>query len=1022
MMLAPGLVLDGRYRLERRIGEGGMGVVWAAHDVTTGSECALKLIKESASDPDARRRFVLEGRAASAVRHPNVVQVREVLELDDGAPVIVMELLDGESLRDLLAREGRIALGPLLDILVPVISAAGAAHALGVVHRDLKPENIFLSRTADGERVVKVLDFGIAKLTALDGEAARSTGVTTGAVLGTPAYMAPEQVFGERDIDHRADSWALGIVLYQCLTGVLPSQGDHVGQVLKNVLSRPFEPLDQLVDGVPRELAELVARMLTRDRAHRPADLREVFEIVCRHASVSAPEFGPPAATSRTAHDLAALRDTEPAIRRAARQPPRRPVAPEVTPTRRMPRALGAIAAVAMFGAGLSLWRWRSPELAQPQALAASPLAPATARLACPILRASGIPEPAGWLGAAAAAIVCERARVLLGGHTERALVPAELLDLPRGPSDRFPPDPYGQPGARERTVTAAHQRAQAYVDGEVTWSSVGFTVALVLRRSDGGELGSASGTGPGLYEAVRSAMTGLVGVDRIPKASSLAPEVARWARTADVDDALGALDLSFAIANNAGGLPAECRGFEARSARVRELGPEGRWLCAMTLGQPLPAIRLDASDRDEASIATRMRIDHALHPADVTGSAQLTDLRALFQREPTARGKSLVAAIESCHLGSSDPQGAREWALRAVQSEPTNPEGGLCNPWEQLTTLARDTMGGDAAVRAMQAWQPWNSYAWLLPGFRSGGSELTALRLLRRARVLSPLDAYLADTLVSSLLASGEREEARGIAAELRKGGLRLHDVESELILVRVEASEARFGEALARARKASVLAPGDEGWIRVQRFELSWNALELAVLLGRAREVADDLIERFLAPETPVLESNFTAVPMRLPAICALSSAPTPCLARFRSLRAQLPGAITQDTDDFLAGAEHYVKKDYPGAARAWRPLLGGRAALDLTLPDALVDAFERTGADELADKVDQAAMQRAGELHGATLGHVRAARRAYAKGDRDVARRLAETVIDAWGIAADPPPALAEMQALVKRLSHR
>src|SRR5215510_7676593 len=224
MEIAAGSLIGERYRLERVIGRGGMGVVWAAEDIVTQQRNALKFLKDGVGDPDAPRRFLREARAASAVRHPNVVRTLDVLELEDGSPVLVMELLEGESLREMLRREQKIPLGELAEILVPVVSAVGTAHALGIVHRDLKPENIFLSRGPAGERVVKILDFGIAKLTALDGEAMRSTGITTSTVLGTPAYMAPEQVFGESDLDHRADIWALGLLLYQCLSGVLPTE------------------------------------------------------------------------------------------------------------------------------------------------------------------------------------------------------------------------------------------------------------------------------------------------------------------------------------------------------------------------------------------------------------------------------------------------------------------------------------------------------------------------------------------------------------------------------------------------------------------------------------------------------------------------------------------------------------------------------------------------------------------------------------------------------------------------------
>jgi eukaryotic-like serine/threonine-protein kinase len=179
----PGTVIGGRYRLERLLGQGGMGAVWAAEDLESSRRCALKLMKDDASDPAARKRFVREGRAAAAVRHPSVVDILDVLDAEGAPPAIVMELLEGEPLRAVLLREQRLPLAELAELMVQVVSAVGAAHAFGIVHRDLKPENIFLVHGPAGERVAKVLDFGIAKLTALDGEAMRSTGVTTGAVV-----------------------------------------------------------------------------------------------------------------------------------------------------------------------------------------------------------------------------------------------------------------------------------------------------------------------------------------------------------------------------------------------------------------------------------------------------------------------------------------------------------------------------------------------------------------------------------------------------------------------------------------------------------------------------------------------------------------------------------------------------------------------------------------------------------------------------------------------------------------------
>jgi eukaryotic-like serine/threonine-protein kinase len=1043
--LAAGALIGARYRLDRRLGEGGMGVVWAAVDLTTGDAVALKLLK-AADDPDARRRFVREGRAASAVRHPNVVSILDVLELG-GTPVLVMELLEGESLRNLLSRERALSLPALADIVVPVVSAVGAAHALGIVHRDLKPENIFLARSGDA-RVVKVLDFGIAKLTALDGDAMRSTGLSTAAVLGTPAYMAPEQVFGEKDIDHRADIWALGIVLHHCLTGELPTAGDNVGQVLKNVLAKPFAPLEQVVPDLPPEVSQLVERMLARERGERLGDLREVLELLGRFASAPGLPFEPPAAhpladgdagqatldprTSAPREGVDPLARTVPP---AAATAPRGagpvdtarpehaatpPPAPADTalpvaagPARQWPwAALAGVATVAVLGAGYAAWRWKQPS--------PSPLAAADARVACAILDASGVTGSAGWLGAAAATMVCERARLLLGGRTERALVPADLLELSVENVDEFPDDPYAAPDARARSIAAAKRRAQAYVDGEVARSSAGFAVNLALHRADGAQIARSSGSARDLFAAVRAAMAGLVGDVAIPSARVLDPGAAAWSRTDRVADALALLDLTFAFVQNAGGLPEECRGFEQVAPRVGELGPEGRWLCAHSMGRPAPPVDLGPSDPSDASRATRIRINHAVHQAH--GAGDIAFLRELFQREKSPRGRSLVAATASCMLASTDPRGAREMAIVAVQSDPKNPEGRTCNPWEQRMTMERNTRGTDGAVRAMQAWVPWNSYSWLETGFRSEGKDPAALRLLWRAHQLSPLDTQIADHLARALLLTGDAGAARSVAADLHNGDLPISQLQADAILVRVDTSEAQFGQALAEARKAGEITAADPGWVRAQRFEVAWQALELAVLLGRPTDVADWLVARVLDPDPPLLDSNFAFVPIRTPAICALASAPERCFARLRALQPRLPGAITHDTNNFLVGAEAYVRGDYPAAARAWRPLLDGGALLAAALPDAMVKVFEHTGAPELAEQVDEEVMKRAGEFHGATLGHVRAAQRAHRRGDVERARRLATGVVQAWSRADDEPPAVAAMRQLLATLPAR
>jgi serine/threonine-protein kinase len=379
--LSHGTEIAGRYRLSRLIGEGGMGTVWVADDSESGEQVALKFVKDSKGSGKLRRRLLREAKAACAVRHPSVVQVHDIIELDDGSPVMVMEFLEGESLAAKLQRDGDIALGELTDMMQRVVSAVGTAHALGVVHRDLKPENIFLAQS-NGSTQVKILDFGIAKLAPSQLEAAQSTELTrTGSLLGTPCYMAPEQVWGERDIDHRADIWSLGMIMYEALSGILPTRADNVGQVMKIITTRAIWPLEQAVPDLPADIAELVNRMLERERDKRPQDLREVRELLANHTQVDTPAFGEPAAPvserdepdseplGRLAFHVQSradpLGETSPSASLAdsiARLSRGEAVATErrVAPQRRLLYAL--VAAVGAIAAGWALWPTQTEE------------------------------------------------------------------------------------------------------------------------------------------------------------------------------------------------------------------------------------------------------------------------------------------------------------------------------------------------------------------------------------------------------------------------------------------------------------------------------------------------------------------------------------------------------------------------------------------------------------------------------------------------------------------------------------
>jgi hypothetical protein len=294
----------------------------------------------------------------------------------------------------------------------------------------------------------------------------------------------------------------------------------------------------------------------------------------------------------------------------------------------------------------------------------------------------------------------------------------------------------------------------------------------------------------------------------------------------------------------------------------------------------------------------------------------------------------------------------------------------------------------------------------------------------LWRAYELTPLDTFVADTLADRLIAADRREDARGIALALLSGKYPVHKVESAAILVRIAASEARFHDALERARTIFDAPSEGSGWIRAQRFEVAWRALEVANILGDPAKLADHLVERFFEPDRPMLDPTDLGVLPRIAAVCTLASAPVSkrCFARLGALRDQLSGGITSGNDAFLRGVERYAKHDLPGAANAWRPLVRGDPTLISVLPDALLQAFEHEGDIELIAQVDEAAMNRAAEWHGATLAHVRAARRAAKHDDLDKARELATKVIDAWSVADQPVPWVGEMRRLHERYPAR
>jgi serine/threonine-protein kinase len=278
--LAAGDVVGGRFRLDEIVGEGGLGVVWAATHLVTQKRVALKILKFRYAEVD--KRFLREARVSGLVRHPNIVDVHDVLQLEDGSLAMVMDLLVGTSLDVRIQGTRALSLRDTLDILCPVLEALDAAHELGIIHRDLKPQNIFLAHDMSGEMQPVLLDFGLAKLTATEGSAAQTSVLTAERqVLGTPLYMAPEQLYGEADIDIRADVWAVGVVLFECLVGRRPITGNTVGHILRSLATQEIPKVGALVE-LPNELASLIDAALVRDRVARLPRVTPIVEVAKR--------------------------------------------------------------------------------------------------------------------------------------------------------------------------------------------------------------------------------------------------------------------------------------------------------------------------------------------------------------------------------------------------------------------------------------------------------------------------------------------------------------------------------------------------------------------------------------------------------------------------------------------------------------------------------------------------------------------------------------------------------------------
>ena len=412
-----GFTLEDRYRILREIGRGGMGVVYEAEHTQLGKHVAVKLMLEKyADDTEAVARFKREALAASTIGNSHIIDVSHIGRAPDGRPFVVMELLIGAPLAQVIEQTGPMAHWRAISIMRQVLRAVGAAHAKGIVHRDLKPDNIFLVDQDDQPDFVKLLDFGISKMMDGEGAVAHTKLTTTGMVMGTPLYMAPEQAMGTA-VDHHADIYALGVILYEMLSGRPPFEGATYPVLIAKLLTTDPTPILERVPGLPARLVAAVHRALEKDPDKRWASCEAFYAALPVPSTPSQMELAGTmgmGATSLQMHHIGL--------------PTARGAAPTVTRRRNaLWIAIAAAAGVAVAGVAVfALTKHPGEPAPAPQLIAAGSALPGpTAVPIEPRREATALPQPAG-SATAPAGSAAERPGAVATGKLHVQCVPTD--------------------------------------------------------------------------------------------------------------------------------------------------------------------------------------------------------------------------------------------------------------------------------------------------------------------------------------------------------------------------------------------------------------------------------------------------------------------------------------------------------------------------------------------------------------------------------------------------------------------
>jgi serine/threonine-protein kinase len=434
---APGAtILDGKYRVDRVIGMGGMGVVMQATHVAIGQRVAFKFLLPSVArdHDDSSERFLREARAAANVRGDHVVRVMDVGRLENGTPYMLMEYLDGSDLAEHLAHAGPLPIATSVDWVLQACEAIAEAHAAGIIHRDLKPSNLFLAHRADASTTLKVLDFGISKTISTD-VSGSDTLTKPGAFLGSPLYMSPEQIRSSTRVDARSDVWALGIILYELLTGAPMFTGPSYSAICAAVASDPAPRLRRVLPSAPEGLEAAILRCVEKQVENR-------FDSVGELARAIAP-FGSPGATASAERVVRFLRRGGITLRGPGPPAPQLPSAAGVAitvvdrPVFRRPVRRAVIAAVAVLAVAAGLLVFRATRSRRVDSGAAS-AAPSVAQTAMATATAETPPPSTGTSPA------------------------SDALAIPAPPSSSASPGPSLHPASGVPPLTGGHPKRGA--------------------------------------------------------------------------------------------------------------------------------------------------------------------------------------------------------------------------------------------------------------------------------------------------------------------------------------------------------------------------------------------------------------------------------------------------------------------------------------------------------------------------------------------------------------------------------